>query len=158
MGFSLLSLIFYCVENNLVDQLLDGSAIIGEIDGTGMLFAYIAIGDARLCYALKQRIVQIGGIDHKIGERGWRVGTYYQAVSEAFRINDIHIGKDRMHGLRQCLYQPEIMTRASRVNHRHTSWRKMLAHLLEELLCSELERHIGLLVGINAHHIILLRG
>src|SRR5215471_21110025 len=135
MGFSsLLSLIFYCVENNLVDQLLDGSAIIGEIDGTGMLFAYIAIRNARLGHALKQRIVQMGGIGHKIGEGGGRVGTYYQAVGEAFRIYDIDIREDRMHGLRQCLYQPEVMTCASRINHRHASWREMLPHLLEELL------------------------
>jgi len=62
-----------------------------------------------------------------------------------------------MHRLRQCLHQPEITICASSIDNRHTIRRKMISYLLEKFTCRQLERHIRLLVGIDANLIILLR-
>src|SRR5260370_33194387 len=63
-----------------------------------------------------------------------------------------------MHGLRQCLHQPVIGARAPRVDGHNSRGSKMVAHRFEEFLRGELERHIGLLVGIDTNNIIFLRG
>src|SRR4249920_219905 len=106
--FSLISFIFDCAKNYLVDQLLDRSAIIGKIDCTRMLLTYVARNNAFLSHTFEQRIGQTGRIYHEIVKRRWRVGADYHAISEACRIYDIDIRIDRVHRLRQRLYQPKI--------------------------------------------------
>src|SRR5690349_104606 len=88
---SLISFIFDCAKNNLVDQLFDRSAIIGKIHSARMLFAYTAIQNAFPSHTLEQWIRQVASIYHEIVQRAWRVGANYHAVGKACCIDDIDI-------------------------------------------------------------------
>jgi hypothetical protein len=121
-----------------------------------MRFTNVSVGDAAGGHLPEQGIGQAIRVDREIGERGVRVGANYQAVGETFTIDDVDVGEYGMHGLGQRLNQAEVPARAACGDDGDAERGEMIAYLLEKFLGGQLERYVGLLIGIDADHIIFL--
>src|SRR6266849_9689257 len=90
--FSFLSLfpaVLYRVKDDLVNQLLDGRAVISKIDIGVLLLADMSIRNTGVSDTLQQRVAQHGSVAVKIAQRRWRIGTDYQTILKALRIYDV---------------------------------------------------------------------
>src|SRR5205085_11974404 len=103
-------------------------------------------------------VAQMRRVDCKIAKRCWRIGSDNEAAHKIFGIDDIDIGENGVHRLRQRLYQPVITIDVCCIDDRYPDGSEVRTYLRKELLCRQLERDIRLLVSINSNHIILLRG
>src|SRR5260370_33939381 len=153
---SSLSAISYRVKNDLINQLLDGRTVISKIDAACLLLADMSISNAGISDTFERWIGHHSSVGIKIAERCPCVGTNNQAILKALRVYDIDIGKGRTHCLRQRLYKAKITAGTSGIDHRHPCWCQVRANLVKKLGRSQLKGYVGLLIGIDAHHIVML--